>query len=64
MKVTLSKTITCKLLFRVQGLDPIDEGSMRKPITGRVAHTVHFVKRRRRISENEDKRENQQEKKP
>lgn len=33
MKVTLSKTITCKLIFRVEGMDPIDEGDMRKPIT-------------------------------
>lgn len=25
MKVTLSNTITCKLIFRVEGVDPIDE---------------------------------------
>lgn len=60
MKVTLSNTITCKLIFRVQGVDPVD-GNMRRTITGIMAYTVYFVKWRR-ISENGNRKRKSTEK--
>lgn len=56
MKVTLSNTITCKLIFRVEGVDPIDERNMEKPIIGIIAYTVYFVKWRKRVSETGSKK--------
>ena len=53
MKVTLSNTITCKLLFRV---DPIDERNTGKPIIDNMAYAVYFVKWRKRVSEKGNKK--------
>lgn len=47
MKVTLSKTITCKLIFRVEERVQLMKGDMRESVTGRVAYTAPFVKQRR-----------------
>lgn len=56
MKVTLSNTIKCKLIFRVGGVDPIDERNTGKPIIGIMAYTVYFVKWRKGVSETGNKK--------
>lgn len=63
MKVTLSKIITCELIFRVEEMDPIDEGNMRRPIRQSGSHSLLCKMEKKNIREGKMKRENQQEKK-